>query len=127
MARKSKISDLKKIDAIEKYLRGEDSLNHLAEVLNVSWTSIKQWLQVYLSLGPSGLLHTSKNSVYTKEFRIIAVQDYLTNNNSQMDICKKYSIKSTSQLRDWILKYNSCKYLLHIPLQAIPSYFYSNL
>jgi transposase-like protein len=106
MGRKSKIASFKKIEVIEKYLRGEDSLNHLAEVINVSYASIKQWLQTYLSLGADGLLETSKNSVYTKDFKTIVIQNYLSSNISQMDICKKYGIKSTSQLRNWILKYN---------------------
>lgn len=34
--KKSKISGIKIIEVIEEYLRGEDSLNHLAEMLNVS-------------------------------------------------------------------------------------------
>lgn len=107
MGRKSKIPGLIKIKVIEKHLRGEDSLNHIAKELDVDWSGVKQWLQTYLSLGPDGLLETSKNTVYTKEFKIMVVQDYLSSNISQMDICKKYGIKSNRQLRNWILKYNS--------------------
>lgn len=107
MGRKSKIPGFQKIEVIEKYLRGEDSLNNLAQELDISWASAKQWLQTYLSIGPDGLLETSKNSVYTKDFKNTVVNDYLSSNASLMDICKKYSIKSTSQLRKWILKYNS--------------------
>lgn len=106
MGRKSKIPGFQKIEVIEKYLRGEDSLSNLSEELDIHWTSAKQWLQTYLSIGPEGLLETSKNSVYTKDFKDTVVHDYLSGNNSLMDICKKYSIKSTSQLRNWILKYN---------------------
>lgn len=45
MPHKVKISGEEKIAVIEKYLRGEDSLNHLATLLNVNAQSIKQWLQ----------------------------------------------------------------------------------
>ncbi len=107
MRRKSKILVFQKIEVIEKYLRGEDSLNNLAKKLDISWTSAKQWLQTYLSIGSDGLLETSKNSVYTKDFKDTVVHDYLSSNVSLMDICKKYSIKSTSQIRNWILNYNS--------------------
>ncbi len=106
MSHKSKISDRKKIDAVEKYLRGEDSLNHIANLLNVSYSSVKQWLQTYQSLGSDGLLHTSQNISYSAEFKKKAVEDYLADGISQMDICKRYGIKSTKQLRNWILKYN---------------------
>lgn len=106
MSHKSKISGPDRIAAVEKYLRGENSLNHIAALLNVSSSSVKQWLQTYQSIGPNGLLHTSRNTVYTAELKRIAVEDYLTSGASYMEICKRYSIKSTRQLRYWVLKYN---------------------
>ncbi len=90
----------------EKYLRGEDSLKHLATLLDVSFTSIKQWLQTYRSLGPNGLLNTSQNTTYSAELKATAVRDYLAGGISHMEICRRYGIKSTRQLRNWILKYN---------------------
>lgn len=106
MSHKAKISGPEKIAAIEKYLRGEDSLNHLATLLDVAFSSIKQWLKNYQSVGPSGLLNASKNTAYPTELKTAAVKDYLAGGSSHMEICKKYGIKSTRQLRDWILKYN---------------------
>lgn len=106
MSHKAKISGSEKVETIEKYLRGEDSLNHLASLLGVSSVSIKQWLQTYQSLGPSGLHSTSQNTVYSAELKTAAVEDYLAGGGSHMDICRRYGIKSTCQLRNWILKYN---------------------
>ena len=106
MPHKAKISGVEKIETIEKYLRGEDSLNHLATVLDVSYTSIKQWLQTYQSLGPDGLLNTGRNAAYTDEMKTFAVTDYLAGDGSYMEICRKYGVKSTCQLRNWISKYN---------------------
>lgn len=106
MSRKSKIPGTEKILAIEKYLRGEDSLNHLASFLDVDYSSIRQWLQTYQSLGPIGLLQTSKNTAYSSDLKRTAVEDYLSGGGSYMVICKRYGIKSTRQLRNWIVKYN---------------------
>ncbi|ARF67340.1 transposase [Paenibacillus larvae subsp. pulvifaciens] len=106
MSHKAKVSGSEKIAAVEKYLRGEDSLNHLASLLDVRHSSVRQWLQTYQSLGPNGLLQTSQNASYCAELKRIAVEDYLAGGGSHMDICKRYGIKSTCQLRDWILKYN---------------------
>ncbi|MDT2295603.1 transposase [Paenibacillus larvae] len=53
------------------------------------------------------MLQTSQNASYSAELKRIAVEDYLAGGSSHMDICKRYGIKSTCQLRDWILKYNS--------------------
>ncbi|WP_158530445.1 helix-turn-helix domain-containing protein [Paenibacillus larvae] len=51
MSHKAKVSGSEKIAAVEKYLRGEDSLNHLASLLDVRHSSVRQWLQTYQSLG----------------------------------------------------------------------------
>ncbi|MBJ6362640.1 helix-turn-helix domain-containing protein [Paenibacillus sp. GCM10012307] len=106
MSHRSKISEYEKIEAIEKFLRGEDSLNHLASLLGVTFPTIKQWLQTYQSLGPEGLQHTSKNRAYSADLKKAAVEDYLIGAGSHMEICRRYGIKSTRQLRQWILKYN---------------------
>lgn len=107
MSRKAKISGPEKIATIEKYLRGEDSLNHLATVLDVHHSTIQQWHHTYQSLGPNGLHNASKNTAYASELKTKAVEDYLSGCGSLMEICKRYGIKSNSQLRNWILKYNS--------------------
>jgi len=106
MSHKAKISGPEKIAAIKKYLRGEDSLSHLATLLDVSYPAIKQWLQTYQSLGPNGLLNASKNTAYPTELKTTAVKDYLAGGGSHMEMCRKYGIKSATQLRNWILKYN---------------------
>ncbi|MEV3585961.1 transposase [Paenibacillus larvae] len=112
MSHKAKVSGSEKIAAVEKYLRVEDSLNHLAALLDVRHSSVRQWLQTYQSLGPNGLLQTSQNASYSAELKRIAVEDYLAGGGSHMDICKRYGIKSTCQLRDWILKYNGHEKLM---------------
>jgi len=40
-----------------------------------------------------------------------AVKDYLEGRGSYNDLCKKYNIRSTSPLRNWVMKYNSHKKL----------------
>ncbi|MBU7005812.1 transposase-like protein [Peptococcaceae bacterium DYL19] len=66
MSHKSKISGVERISAVEKYLRGEDSLNHLAILLGVYPSNIRQWIQTYQSIGPNGLLNVSKNISYSE-------------------------------------------------------------
>ncbi|MHB8074779.1 helix-turn-helix domain-containing protein [Desulfosporosinus fructosivorans] len=90
MSRKAKISGLEKIATFEKYLRGEDSLNHLATVLGVHHSTIQQWHQTYQSLGPSGLHNASKNTAYPSELKTKTVEDYLSGCGSLMEICKRY-------------------------------------
>jgi transposase len=106
MGKTFSVSYEERVGAIEKYLRHEDSLNHLAKQLKVSHGAIKQWLITYQSLGPEGLMETSRNMHYSSELKEAAVMDYLAGVGSYFDLCKKYGIKSTRQLRNWVLKYN---------------------
>lgn len=50
-----------------------------------------------------------KNKKYSKELKLSAVQEYLAGKGSQQDVCRKYEILSTRQLRDWIKCYNGHK------------------
>jgi len=106
MGRKFSVPYEKRIDAIEKFLKGENSLNHLAIELGINPNSILQWTKTYQSLGPEGLKETSKYMRYSSELKKAAIMDYLSGNGSYMELCKKYGIKSTRQLRYWVLLYN---------------------
>lgn len=107
MSRNGKVSGSEKIAAVEKYLHGEASLKHLAALLGVCLSSTKQWLRIYQSLGPNALLESSKNTVYSAEFKNKVVEDFLAGVGSRGELCKKYGLKSRAQLYSWILKYNS--------------------
>ena len=50
-----------------------------------------------------------KNKKYSKELKLQAVQDYISGNGSLREICRRYEILSTKQLRDWIKVYNGHK------------------
>ena len=53
------------------------------------------------------------NKHYPSELKEQAVLEYLTRNKSLWEVCKIYKIKSNTQLRNWIKKYNG-----HEELQA---------
>ncbi|MFY9506302.1 MAG: helix-turn-helix domain-containing protein [Caldicoprobacterales bacterium] len=50
------ISYEKKLEAVEKYQRGEGSQSSIARQYGVDRTSFNQWLAIYEAMGPSGLL-----------------------------------------------------------------------
>lgn len=121
MGRKFTVSYEERIDAIEKYLRHEASLKYLARQLKVSRWAIKQWLIVYQSLGPEGLMETSRNMLYSSTLKETVVMDYLAGTGSYRNLCKKYGIKSTSQLQVWISKYNGHEKLKTSGTGGVPS------
>ena len=114
MGRKPKVSYEDKIKACEDYLNGTASAREIAERLRLStngFKRIREWANTYRECGPQALLPKLKNSSYTKEFKINAVEDYLSGNGSLDDICNKYQIASSHTLRKWIAKYNDLKEL----------------
>jgi transposase-like protein len=114
MGRKLKVSYEDKIKACEDYLSGTASAREIAERLNLRPTSereVQRWAVRYREYGPESLLPKLKNSSYTREFKINAVEEYLSGNGSLEDICNKYQIPSDYTLRQWIAKYNDLKEL----------------
>ena len=107
MGRKSKFSVDDKLKYVHRCLEGKDSINHTASLVGIDPATLIRWIRNYQSMSIDGLNNTSKNSFYSTTLKESAVKDYLAGVGSQSDICKKYGIKSTKQLRNWVLKYNS--------------------
>lgn len=109
MGRKTKFSTEIKINAVNDYLSGRKSQNQIAKDLNIHISTIQGWISSYKTLGVSGITTTSKNTGYSEQLKKDAVIDYLSGNFSQYEVCEKYGIRSRTQLRKWILQYNSHK------------------
>lgn len=107
MGRKGKFSVEEKLKYVLRCIEGKDSITHTAALIGINVESLRQWIHNYQSLGIDGLSATSKNYSYSTALKEIAVKDYLAGVGSQADICKKYGIRSTSQLHNWVSKYNS--------------------
>ena len=107
MSRKSKIEPAEKVKIIERVLADEISATEAARLIGVDRSSIRDWRNLYLSDGPSALMVQSNNKTYSKELKLQAIQEYLDGKSSQRDIVKKYHLRSSSQLRNWIKVYTT--------------------
>jgi len=90
---------------VKEYLDGKDSINSIAKRLDITFQAFKQWVNNYEAMGADAFM-TCHNKHYSKAEKEQAVVAYLAGEGSHMDICKKYKIHSTTQLRRWIKKYN---------------------
>ena len=106
MERKSKISYEDRIKACEDYIGGKGSTSQIATDIGVSPKELRTWVNKYRTNGPESLMPKLKNSSYTKEFKVKAVEDYLSGGGSLWDICNKYQIPCHNTLQRWIAKYN---------------------
>lgn len=107
MSRKNKIDPAEKVKIIERVLADEISVAEAARLIGVDRSSIRDWRNLYLSDGPSALMVQSNNKAYSKELKLQAVQEYLDGKSSQRDIVKKYHLRSSIQLRNWIKVYTT--------------------
>lgn len=103
---RNKILKENKLDAVIKILDGKSSISSMAKKLQVSYTAVESWIRIYQSIGVNAFDNT-KNQTYSVELRLQAVTEYLSGKGSLDTICKKFKIKSKSQLRRWISKYNN--------------------
>lgn len=105
--RKMKLTPEKRIELVESYLNGKDSLNSLASTVGINTETLRRWIMLYENGGPTGLLAKQKNTHYSIETKIHAVNDYLNGLGSLSEITKKYGLRHHKQLQDWIKIYNT--------------------
>lgn len=106
LGRKVKYSPEEKICAVNEYLNGKASIQSIADKLGIDFASLKQWINNYETIGTDAFYNPT-NRYYSKTEKEQAVNAYLSGEGSYMEICKRFKIRSTKQLRDWIKKYNS--------------------
>ncbi len=107
MSRNSKVNPEDKIRTVEDILLGKESITQAAKELGVDESSVRAWIIIYQSDGPTALLPQKKNQVYRVELKLSAVNAYLSGKGSLREIARKYHIRDKSQLRNWIKQYNT--------------------
>lgn len=106
MGRKAKVAYETKLEVVLRCISGKTSMNYEAKQFDMCVSSISNWIDNYTSMGSSGLITKSKNTSYPAHIKKNAVQDYLTGKGSYADICKTHKIRSATQLKNWVKKYN---------------------
>ena len=107
MSRKSKIDFVEKVKMVERVLADEISCSEASRLTGVGKSSVLRWRNLYLSDGPTALMPQPNNKVYSQELKLQAVHEYLDGKSSQADIVKKYHLRSSNQLCNWIKVYTT--------------------
>ncbi|WFD11288.1 helix-turn-helix domain-containing protein [Tepidibacter hydrothermalis] len=107
MGRKSHVLSEIKIKAVQDYLKGKKSVVKICDELSVGKTTVREWIKIYQSKGEFGLCPQTRNTSYSKELKIKAIEEYVAGNDSLLAISLKYGLRSKKQLQNWIMKYNS--------------------
>lgn len=110
MSRKSKIDPVLKVELVEKFLRDEIGIVEGCRLAGLSETSItpfRKWVNIYQNEGPAGLLNQVKYRHYSKELKLSAVNAFLNGEGSELELAKKFGLRSDTQLSNWIRQYNT--------------------
>jgi len=74
-----------KLEAVERYERGEGSQKNIARECGVDPATFRQWIANYEAMGPSGLAAQKTNNRYSVELKTAAIEAYLRGEGSQLE------------------------------------------
>lgn len=102
MRRKFDVSQ--KQEAVKR--AGIIGINAAAREYKIDAATLRRWIANYDSMGVEGLYTTGHWTKRSEVEKIAAVRAYEEGGSSLQSICKQFKIRSTSQLRNWIIRYN---------------------
>ena len=92
---------------VNEYLSGMGSYESIANATGIGQTTLHRWVAKYLSQGPLAFQETKGNKRYSKEFKLMCVEDYILSEDSMETIAARYNISNSAVLLKWIKKYNA--------------------
>jgi len=107
MPRKGKLSPREKAKLVQRCMAGELGMREVSRQAGVHLETVRQWIAQYEGEGATAFLPIKRNRTYRAELKQAAVQDYITGKGSYLDISKKYKLRSTTQLKEWVKVYNA--------------------
>lgn len=105
--KRREINAEEKVKLVKEYQAGKMSQRMAARNAGVKMSSFQQWIKKYEGEGEAAFNRRGKNRSYSEEIKRQAVEEYLGGEGSQLEICKKYKIRSKHQLQNWIKVYNA--------------------
>ena len=107
MPKKQKLSIEAKVALVRRCLAGEIGVGEAARRTGIHHTTMLSWIVQYEAEGIAGFLPQERNRVYAPNVKKEAVENYLSGEGSITEICKRYKIRDTHILRNWIKVYNA--------------------
>ena len=108
VSKRSKYSANEKYQILMEYMNRGKNIGSLTKEYKISRSTLYSWKDKFELYGIDGLKESHGWKNYSNELKLSAVQDYLSGNYSQLEICRKYKA-SHGALEVWIKNYNSHK------------------
>lgn len=109
MPHRVKVKADEKIAVVEACIQGKMSRSEAVRRLGVGEKSLRSWLMQYETWGCEGLISQVRNRRYEPALKVQVVQEYLSGQGSQLELCKKYLIRNPCMVSSWVKCYNGHK------------------
>lgn len=106
MSKINQYNAAEKLAIVQELASGQRRID-VAEKYDISVNTLVKWRHRYKLYGSEGLKIQTRHKSYPAELKLQAIRDYLSGKYSQYEIIDKYNIASRTQLKRWIIKYNS--------------------
>ena len=91
------------LTVVQEYLNGAGSYVYLKNKYGIkSSTQIDNWVHQYRQFGKDGLHRQLKNKIYSVQFKLDAVEFYLTTGNSYQQVANILGIHHPSLIAFWV-------------------------
>ena len=110
MGRKCKYTKEQKVKACEDYLDRKKSAIQISQGLYMGKSgdsTVRRWVKQYQSMGETAFDNNPRNKSYSKDFKMMVINEYLSGKGSIETLSVKYNIPSKETVRRWIMKYNN--------------------
>ena len=106
MPQKEKVDFSAKAALVRRYIAGEISVTAAAREAGVARRTIYRWIARYEAEGAESFLPQERNRVYSPELKMQVVADYLSGQESTLELSKRYKISNPCLVEAWVKKYN---------------------
>lgn len=89
------------------YQLADCSLRVYSDFHHVGASTMAKWIKLFLKGGLANLRRAEHNRHYSTYTKLTAVKAYQSGRYTRQEILEHFNIRNVSQLRDWIIKYNS--------------------
>ena len=86
MSRKERFTPQEKEQACIDYIEGNRSKVEICRELYISTSTIQHWAAIYNKYGVAGFAKKTKNSSYSKQFKIEIVEKYIRGEASSIEL-----------------------------------------
>ena len=110
-----------KLKVVNEYLSGEGGVTFLKAKYHVSSRSqIEKWINSYKEFGAEGLRRSRQNTVYDSNFKINAVNLYLTSEQSYREVANQLGLNNPSLIARWVSDYRQMGELAFLKSRGRP-------